>query len=670
MVEYSGKVGKSKTACLPLLIPESSLMWRGREKPGGTQMLIFRASEYKTDRIETGDGLAVSSSSKQKRTKKVASQNLKGTSVDRSSRTNEQSQLSKDNILLDRNTQLSPLQIESDKAPLLDCKSSSNNDVASTYKPKSTIRLSNAEENQNPATSSNKGSEQLNYSLRSKVKPLMKDACVMTDISFGTDDISELVPVCQSQTVSMSSMEGDCKGTEVCSSSTSMCNGSHSPFSKPLESTRERQLVKALTPTHSRQDRCTSPLIPKRMLLNGTLNRFVNGYAAPEITALRENGTRVQPKWKLLQFAKSKKASKKGTIDKQKSVSAVCKSLSVTQSAHKDSTVVLDDKCNVAAFQSSTLKCLGSGKQGSRSFLISIPRDHYDNLRTSKIPHSNGVDGPDFSKEDCSHPKNNNMGRNVNKHSVYRRRTEIQLLLDGDKPRGQRLSADEIPMIIAEDVSSWSLTTAEKSSWLGSSTRKIAPVDHFSFPIPNLSPRSSGNFLSLCPGSVVNHRKRAYSEESDNSSCGSPLYSNPKVARVTSPSRTSPSDGTHVPVSLSILSSPVQETDKRKLNMSKENELFETSGRDRLKESVLNEHNYALLSNGMDPFIRQDEVFCAELVVCDSRGDCLMKDGEYAVLMQKCMTDKDENAKDLLTFEPLNWSSIFAEQDHVSVFFV
>jgi hypothetical protein len=56
-----------------------------------------------------------------------------------------------------------------------------------------------------------------------------------------------------------------------------------------------------------------------------------------------------------------------------------------------------------------------------------------------------------------------------------------------------------------------------------------------------------------------------------------------------------------------------------------------------------------------------DDVFASELVVFDSRGDCLLQEGEYSILMQRC--SKKESARDgpeLLTFPPLTWSSVFA----------
>lgn len=555
-------------------------------------------------------------------------------------------------------------------------------------------RNSNIESNQGPTMSSYESPELSSSKLRSKFKPQMKDACVMTDITFGTDDISELTPVYQSQIASLSLSEDNRKDSQKVSSSAALCNGSHiSRSKKPAEANHASQ-PRPASPTHSRHDKCTSPLIPKLVLRNGVLNRFVNGYGAPEITALRENGTRVPTKRKLFLSTKNRRATlntKREAEDHRRSYPVIRQTSPMVCSAPEDDLIRLMDKSKVSTFRRSSLKRLGSGKQGSHSFLISFPRSHYDNLRnvSSNITadaHPSFSDAQESLQECGSFSKSSSLGKSICKSYSQRRRTEIQLLLDGDKPRGQRLSADEIPMIMAEDVSSWSLTTPEKSSsWLGSSTRKITPVDHFSFPIPSLSPKrlSSGSTSgSSVSGSLSNHKKRAFSEESESSSVTSPLCSTPppKSLRVSSP----PSDmnavnDRHLPLPSSSLSPrSIHETHKQRSQEKRKEFEIQSIKNDERNHSL---QPFSLKTNSSlkgtsssnttrirkEACLQLDEVFCAELVVFDSRGDCLLKNGEYSILMQKCPKSEDEKPKDLLTFEPLTWSSIFGGQDSVSV---
>jgi hypothetical protein len=60
-------------------------------------------------------------------------------------------------------------------------------------------------------------------------------------------------------------------------------------------------------------------------------------------------------------------------------------------------------------------------------------------------------------------------------------------------------------------------------------------------------------------------------------------------------------------------------------------------------------------------------LFSAEMVVFDSRGECLLDEGEYSILMQKC-PEKDaaagtEEPPRLFTFSPLSWTTVFGASD-------
>ena len=59
------------------------------------------------------------------------------------------------------------------------------------------------------------------------------------------------------------------------------------------------------------------------------------------------------------------------------------------------------------------------------------------------------------------------------------------------------------------------------------------------------------------------------------------------------------------------------------------------------------------------PLFKPDDVFVSELVVFDSRGDCLLQEGEYSILMQQYSKKEKDESPRLLTFPPLTWSSVF-----------
>ncbi len=70
----SSDVNRSKHSCPSLSIPESTLTWKHRQSPGGTQMIVFRASQF------IQDSSSAVRSNKQKNGRKNRSQDIKGTS--------------------------------------------------------------------------------------------------------------------------------------------------------------------------------------------------------------------------------------------------------------------------------------------------------------------------------------------------------------------------------------------------------------------------------------------------------------------------------------------------------------------------------------------------------------------------------------------------------------
>ena len=636
-VGSTGSQGKRIKACQPLMIPESSLTWKHRQGPGGTQMIVFRASQYLA---------STSSKSKKKRGRKNGLQ---------------------ERIVAECSESVSATR-ETCSGTAPQTSSSVGMDVDLQRTLLTDVMTGESVALPNSATSAHDQLCAEPSSKKSKSKPETKDACVMTDIRFGTDVINELAPIYQSQVSSLNSAKTSAPPL-------------HNDISTHSRKSPKPSRCRSTSPYCSRQDKCTSPLIPKLALRNGMLNGYttVNGYAAPNVAAIRQNvKRRKKAKQKLSLYTKSKKES-----STSKPPQPVASTL-----PPRDGLVLLSKP------KPSPLKKLGSGKQGTHSFLVSIPRKHF----SGKSPPT-------------TEPFYRSNGGSKNLRSP--RRTEIQLLLDGDKPRGQRVSADQVPKFTAEDVSSWCTNSMEKATWLGSSTRKIIPVDHYNYP---LSPKkTNGSILST--HSLSGDRKRSHSEDSTPSSPRPP----PKLSRLSTSSDTSSTKLLPSPFSPST-DKPLVPSSEQAPSVPQSKEPSQSSAQSvepaqslpqslepgqswvqslepgqsstqalepgqsstqaleprqsllQPKEPVQNSvqakepsQNSVNAQDGPDDRrIQSDEVFCAELAVFDSRGDCLLRDGEYAVMMQHCLVEEARKPSDLLIFNPLTWSSVFAGTEKVS----
>lgn len=442
-----------------------------------------------------------------------------------------------------------------------------------------------------------------------KTKPETRDACVMTDIQFGTECVSELSPLCQSQIDAISLNDSPAKG---------FSNGRSSH--RYLPPIRNRS---SSSPCPPKQDKCTSPLIPKLALRNGIINRLsMNGGAAPTPQAAPKN-TRQRKRTK-------RKPPPPRNYDNSSSMHHQITLPTEGPLPSEDYLIQIHEKA-VPPLR----KKLGSGKHGSHSFLVSIPRVHCSEKLTATS---------------TSLSKTSSRGHKKFGHRFvgHRRRTEIQLLLDGDKPREERLRVDQVPKFTAEDVTSWSA----KSSWLGSGTRKIIPVEHLSYPPLSPSPKRLSSVGSNSSLNVANHRKRSHSEDSDNSNIISPKLPSQKNLRLTSPSDSL----------LSRQQAPL---------LDGETDGMITIDQDSTCSEVFSnaavEHTMGALDTSECLKVVSNDVFCGELVAFDSRGDCLLDDGEYTIIMQKCLEGDEKEASDLLMFEPLTWSSVFSAPEQVSV---
>ncbi len=512
------------------------------------------------------------------------------------------------------------------------------------------------------ASQSKRGAGLVKYRLLQKKKSKMKrvkiDASVMTEISFGTDTIMDMSTV---------------------SHTSSSCNDFYSNsdhpstfISSPSES-MDFVTNHTLSPPRTKQgfmDKCTSP---KVLFRNGSFNGL-NGYAVPEVAALRGN------------------------------ISGSRKSNGINPKVIPPSEIT-DGKCSGGGGgggggggklkhrkrhveRKKRLKCnyptAGRGKRGMRSFLVSLPRKHYDNQYLGQQQHLNCLDSVDAASLQGESPG----GKTYT--STYRRRSEVQLLLDGDKPPGQRLSPMEIPVFTAEDISNRSSrnVTTSASPWLESSTRKITPVEHYTYP---LSPGKRTSFSSLIGNSSL---------PTSPSGLDAPSTSNDIFRKrgATSMEAISPVSPDHLPFTkrARVIRTPPrgfsenEKEEKKDMDTTSANTTSITTSSERSLEfdvlEELNKYNQKLTSNPVllrasiptsspTPSLEsrgvtdtttlhhEEEVFNAELVVFDSRGECLIKDGEYSILMQSCLKERSG----LSTFEPLTWATVFGGESDSEV---
>ena len=296
--------------------------------------------------------------------------------------------------------------------------------------------------------------------------------------------------------------------------------------------------------------------------------------------------------------------------------------------------------------------------------------------------------------------------------SAYKRRSEVQLLLDGDKPPSERLSAIEVPIFTAEDVSSRNSRNTGRGSgsgagWLDSSTRKITPVDRYDYASVSLiekvtgivhSSSSSGGGRGAGGGassgvsnSTASSRKRNISDldgggpaattlssgKGGGSGSAPPPTKQAKIVRANSssivnveensrPDAVDPSSENGAALLSPTAGSTVTQ-DTPTADISKT--AIASYGSNSSLESVSDSLGVAKAGNSSDgglidknSLFHPDDVFASELVVFDSRGDCLLQEGEYSILMQRCSKKESTtgDVPEVLTFPPLTWSSVFA----------
>ena len=728
--------GSGRCHDLTLSIPESDLTWKGGSRSAGTQMLVFRASQRtKNDLTSIRKRARLPSSSKKPGRKTVALELNRINPARFQSQATVPStmaaQSNNDQSVADSCTTLNkggrPVVVESQSSRRKSSSSSVENYGSASSVPKvvhvhrhsSSVAASDASakssngiywsdcnHSQEEADSSMESNSEANSgAARTKGlfrKPEMRNIGVMTDLC-GIDSVLDLSPV---------GSNSNHKGSTNLHLSLQPCPS----------------LKKGCT------DRCTSPGFPSKHqpFRNGGVNGFTfNGYANPDVLMLRAGPG-------IYQQNKKKKA------------------LLLLQNHtghHQQAEYVLDLERNGGGEAVMTHTDPQTGEIGPRGkfhavaggggelpFKVSIPRtilnyssngDEGCNNGTTVEPVATaegasvtgeGSEGEQPMQVQTSSNDTNKKGstqssltgaqqqQQLKSPSPYKRRSEVQLLLDGDKPPSERISASEVPIFTAEDVSSRNTRNTGRGSnsssgggqlnksWLDSSTRKITPVDHFDYAFVSLTEKVTGivhsNSSSSNSGgggggsssgvssSAGNSRKRNISDSdgtlstvlSSGQGGGSDALPPPtKQAKVVNNGRANsasinteenckldgadPSSESGAAVTSPTLVSAAQDTtgDISKAiasygsNTSLESESLGTAKGD---DSGLVDKN---------SFFQPDDVFASELVVFDSRGDCLLQEGEYSILMQRC--SKKESVGDvpgLLTFPPLTWSSVFA----------
>lgn len=233
-----------------------------------------------------------------------------------------------------------------------------------------------------------------------------------------------------------------------------------------------------------------------------------------------------------------------------------------------------------------------------------------------------------------------------------RKRSEIQLLLDGDKPPSERISPEEIPIFTAEDPSNRAthhMALQSKGCWtqLGTGTRKITPVEPFTYSVPptliprkrSLSESDAALSSDIRPPPPKMARVSETDEETEEAMDEVLEEQNSDIAPVRAFSKSvSPAPSPMPPLPPSPLPNSENELDEKTHDCS---------------EQATQSHT-------------PEGLFCAEMVVFDSRGECLLEKGEYSILMQKCsQKEAVSEPPPPLTFSPLSWNSVFGGGEQV-----
>lgn len=751
---------------LTLSIPESELTWKGGSRSTGTQMLVFRASQHVAgaSRNSLRKRARLPSSSKKPGRKTVALElNRINPAKFQSQAATAPSMAVHDQWVADssnkggrpsssgavvetqsnrRKSSSSSVENSGSTAKIVHV-NGHNSSIATneaSVKSSSEMNWSDCNHNQEEANSSVRSSSEAKNSGAARTKGVFKktetrEIGVMTDLC-GIDSMLDLSSV-----------------------------GSNSlPTNRKALSNLRLSLQPCPSLKKGCTDRCTSPGFPSKSQAfrnGGVVNGFTfNGYANPDVLMLRAGPGVYQQKRK--KKAALSLLQNHYTEDKQASDHECL--LDLERNGGEEEAVMTHTDPETGEirprgeFQAVTGSEGGGG--GELPFKVSIPRTVLNSSSNDDDSHNDGgvveptadsagsgaaviMGGGGLEGEVVrSMPAALTSSNDANKKgstqssstvsggvhplqkspSAYKRRSEVQLLLDGDKPPSERLSASEVPIFTAEDVSSRNSRNTGRGSgsgtggqlsnksWLDSSTRKITPVDHFDYAFVSLTEKvtgivhsssnssggggAGGGATSGVSNSTASSRKRNISDSDGGNPAATTLSSGKgggsgavppptKQAKIVNNGRANSSSAVNVEENCKLdgvdpssensaaLLSPTAGSmvtqDTPTADISKA--AIASYGSNSSLESVSDSLGIAKAGNSSDgglvdknSLFHPDDVFASELVVFDSRGDCLLQEGEYSILMQRC-SKKESTARDvpeLLTFPPLTWSSVFA----------
>ena len=749
---------------LTLSIPESELTWKGGSRSTGTQMLVFRASQHVAGaKNSAGKRARLPSSSKKPGRKTVAlelnrinpAKFQSGVTPAPPFSSSSTNMAAHDQLVAEsgskskRKGSSSSVENSAGSSARVVHVNGHSSAVAGSAKSSSEINWSDCNHGQEEADSSvesgSSSGARCKNSGAARTKGLFKKTTatreigVMTDLC-GIDSVLDF-----SSSVGSNNSLTNRKGSSNLRLSLQPCPS----------------LKKGYT------DRCTSPGFPSKRqpFKNGGMNGFTfNGYANPDVLTLRSGPG-------VYQQNRKKKAlslnNMQNHMDHHQQKRAECLvDLERNGGGEKEDAMMTHKDPETGEIRPHGEFQAVDGGGGELPFKVSIPRTVLNSsngdescsdvhvsvveptaaTRGAPVIIGGGSEveetGPTTQALTSSGVTTNKKGSTLSSSSnsvqplqkspsVYKRRSEVQLLLDGDKPPSERISASEVPIFTAEDVSSRNTRTTGRGSgsgggaggqpyrsWLDSSTRKITPVDHFDYAFVSLTEKVTGivhSSISSSSGggggggggsassssggvssSAAGSRKRNISDSdggpgttmlSSGKGGGSgavlPPTKQAKISSGSSSGRANSSsvsieencrlDGGGVDLSSdtgAALASPPMPgstaqdtTTTTTTNTADISKVIDSYGGSTSSlESVCSGDGGGLVDNN-SPF-RPDDVFASELVVFDSRGDCLLQEGEYSILMQRCSKKDDSSSvgdvPGLLTFPPLTWSSVFA----------
>ena len=204
------------------------------------------------------------------------------------------------------------------------------------------------------------------------------------------------------------------------------------------------------------------------------------------------------------------------------------------------------------------------------------------------------------------------------------RRSEVQLLIDGDKPPDERVRASDIPVLLTEEARSRAMrrtfgTKASSSHPQGTGMQRASVDPSYTSTSPRKgSKRSLSSEIDVLTPPPAKH-SRPDSEVRDDP----PLPPPPPPPQ---------------------LSSQLDTIDCISL---------EEDATDFPEEPVVEPPTTLPKSQS------SQDLFVAELAIFDSRGFSLLEDGEYDLLMQRCPEGNEASPSRLLTFAPLSWDTVF-----------